>query len=333
MVIKESKKLKEYNNNTDNAELFRGCMNIIESTYGRDFKTSLENVTENVIEEFERYINDEASNFIVDEIYANGDLDIDRYLEEFDNFITFGLKENDINEYDVSYKYESKKFKESIENEYGETLYRFIVGNGTYQSDVYYAYGYDASDALDKVIDYLERIGSNNIYTFDEIENEDIYEDEYIVGGNHGVVLRHYGEFRIETPDNDDTSDGEFITENKRRIRNRKVTEARDNHTWGITYRDKSKRTKQHMVGASDAYDAKMKARKELGINFSDIDDIEMIENLDEDTDNDTTTTDKLVGILKSYLGMIKHSGRKYPEATLSDIEASIKSVLKKLGK
>lgn len=57
------------------------------------------------------------------------------------------------------------------------------------------------------------------------------------------------------------------------------IDEARDSHTWGITYRDKSKRTKQHMVGASDAYDAKMKARKELGINFSDIDDIELIEN------------------------------------------------------
>ena len=57
------------------------------------------------------------------------------------------------------------------------------------------------------------------------------------------------------------------------------IDEARDSHTWGITYRDKSKRAKQHMVGASDAYDAKMKARKELGINFSDIDDIELIEN------------------------------------------------------
>ncbi len=57
------------------------------------------------------------------------------------------------------------------------------------------------------------------------------------------------------------------------------IDEARDSHTWGVTYKDKSKRTKQHMVGASDAYDAKIKARKELGINFSDIDDIELIEN------------------------------------------------------
>lgn len=59
------------------------------------------------------------------------------------------------------------------------------------------------------------------------------------------------------------------------------INEARDAHTWGITYRDKSNRTKQHMVGASDAYDAKMKARKELGINFSDIDDIELVEGTD----------------------------------------------------
>ena len=96
----KSKKLKEYYDNTDNAELFRSCMNIIEDTYGKDFKTGLQNVTKNVVEEFESYINDEASNFVVDEIYANGDLDIDRYLEEFDNFITFSLRENDINEYD-----------------------------------------------------------------------------------------------------------------------------------------------------------------------------------------------------------------------------------------
>jgi len=63
------------------------------------------------------------------------------------------------------------------------------------------------------------------------------------------------------------------------------INEARDAHTWGITYRDKSNRTKQHMVGASDAYDAKMKARRELGINFSDIDDIKLIEN-DEINEN-----------------------------------------------
>ena len=43
-------------------------------------------------------------------------------------------------------------------------------------------------------------------YDFSEIEkmesNGEIYDDEYIVGGNHGVAIIHNGEFRIETPDN-----------------------------------------------------------------------------------------------------------------------------------
>lgn len=114
---------------------------------------------------------------------------------------------------------ENKKVTESIENEYGETLYRFVIGSGTYQSYVFYAYGYNEQDALDKIIDKLEREQANNIYTLDEIENSDFYEDEYVIGGNHGVALVHYGVFRIDTPNNDDTSDGEFITENKSSVR------------------------------------------------------------------------------------------------------------------
>ena len=133
-----------------------------------------------------------------------------------------GISYNDIEDVTMV---ENKSIDESIENDYGETLYRFIVGNGTYQTDVYYAYGYNEGDALDKVIDYLERAGSNSIYTFDEVENEGLYDDEYVVGGNHGVALRHYGEFRIETPDSDDTSDGEFITESKSSIK-----ESKDNY-------------------------------------------------------------------------------------------------------
>ena len=77
------------------------------------------------------------------------------------------------------------------------------------------------------------------------------------------------------------------------------INEARDAHTWGITYRDKSNRTKQHMVGASDAYDAKMKARKELGINFSDIDDIELV----EDTDSYDTIRERVEDYLYQMIG------------------------------
>lgn len=81
---------------------------------------------------------------------------------------------------------------------------------------------------------------------------------------------------------------------NSRKVRNLKrdeefdenINEGRATHTWGITYKDKYNKTKQHVIDAPDAYDAKMKARRELGIKFSDIDDAEMIENLEEDTIN-----------------------------------------------
>lgn len=54
-------------------------------------------------------------------------------------------------------------------------------------------------------------------------------------------------------------------------------------HTWGVTYRDKYNKIKQHIIDAPDAYDAKMKARRELGINFSNIVDAEMIEDVSQD--------------------------------------------------
>lgn len=86
---------------------------------------------------------------------------------------------------------------------------------------------------------------------------------------------------------------------NSRKVRNLKrdeefdenINEGRATHTWGITYKDKYNKTKQHVIDAPDAYDAKMKARRELGIKFSDIDDAEMIENLEEDTNGQNYMT------------------------------------------
>ena len=165
MIIKENRKLNEFNDNTNGAELFIVCMNIITDNYGNKFNTSLQNVTENVMSEFEEYINDEASNFVVDEIYAGGELDKEKYLDEFDNFITFNLRENDINEYD---------FNESMD-----------------------------------------------------------------------------------------------------------VNEARQMHTWSITYNGRGNKAKTHMVDAPDAYEANRKARRELGISYNDIEDVTMLENKD----------------------------------------------------
>ncbi len=55
-------------------------------------------------------------------------------------------------------------------------------------------------DALDKLIDKLEKEGSEGCFlTENEIaENGGEYqEDMYIIGGNHGRILYHNGNFRI----------------------------------------------------------------------------------------------------------------------------------------
>lgn len=54
-------------------------------------------------------------------------------------------------------------------------------------------------DALDKMIDGIEDRGETGLFkTMDEIEAEEINDDEYIIGGNHGLCLMHYGSFAIE---------------------------------------------------------------------------------------------------------------------------------------
>jgi hypothetical protein len=124
-----------------------------------------------------------------------------QYIEDSLDGVITGL---DLYENENKNRNKMKQFKESYENQFGETLYKFIIGNGTYSPDVYYAYGYSEQDALDVVIDNMEKQGRT--YDFSEIEemesNGEIYDDEYIVGGNHGVAIIHNGEFRVETPDN-----------------------------------------------------------------------------------------------------------------------------------
>ena len=57
------------------------------------------------------------------------------------------------------------------------------------------------------------------------------------------------------------------------------ITEARELHTWSITYNGKGNKAKTHMVDAPDAYEANRKARRELGISYNDIEDVTMVEN------------------------------------------------------
>lgn len=51
-------------------------------------------------------------------------------------------------------------------------------------------------DAVDKLIDSLEQEHDSSVIKYtDDIE---LGEDEYLIGGNHGLVLMHYGTFDIE---------------------------------------------------------------------------------------------------------------------------------------
>lgn len=126
---------------------------------------------------------------------------------------------------------------------------------------------------------------------------------------------------------------------NSRKVRNLKrdeefdenINEGRATHTWGITYKDKYNKTKQHVIDAPDAYDAKMKARKELGINFSNIVDAEMIEDVDRLDENLTGTAKKLfddaeddiVGLIMTKL--LKAAG-KLTEDEFEDFVKALKS-------
>lgn len=56
-------------------------------------------------------------------------------------------------------------------------------------------------------------------------------------------------------------------------------TESRELHTWNITYTGKDNKIKNHIVDAPDAYEANRKARRQLGISYTDIDDVSMVEN------------------------------------------------------
>ena len=56
-----------------------------------------------------------------------------------------------------------------------------------------------AQEALDKLIDNLEKEGCEGFFgTQEEIDSKELYDDEYVIGGNHCRILKHYGIFNIE---------------------------------------------------------------------------------------------------------------------------------------
>lgn len=76
-------------------------------------------------------------------------------------------------------------------------LYRVTYG---YNSDVVPMDGEtsDYQSVLDALMDMKESRGDKDLYTYDEAESEGWYEDEYVSGGNHGLILYTGGNFDIK---------------------------------------------------------------------------------------------------------------------------------------
>lgn len=79
--------------------------------------------------------------------------------------------------------------------------YKISFGTGSAWMHTEEVEALDESEALDIMIDKLEEEGFEGCFIdwSDTIEEGgDVYEDEYIIGGNHDRLLIHYGNFYIE---------------------------------------------------------------------------------------------------------------------------------------
>ena len=103
-------------------------------------------------------------------------------------------------------------------------------------------------------------------------------------------------ELGISYDDIDDVS----LVENKDNM-----NEARQMHTWNVTYTGEGNKVKNHVVDAPDAYEANRKARRELGIDYTDIDDITMVENKKITEDYASNDISDVRERVEDYLGQL----------------------------
>ncbi len=86
-------------------------------------------------------------------------------------------------------------------------IYKITINDGTWAGTGWDIVAYSEDDALDILIDFLE--DTEQLHYFIDIKtwedeyiidsNDDkFYADEYIIGGNHGLVLYHGGYFKID---------------------------------------------------------------------------------------------------------------------------------------
>jgi hypothetical protein len=205
--IDDSVKPLKTNGNMKLDDLARSYIrNKLRKEYDVDsFKTNLNTVTDNILDEFLRYINDETSGFLINELtYEDGLVKGSELRKAVQEFIDFNLRENDINEYDFNESIDSRKHPYWMDDDVG-----------------------------------FDIPWDENGFAISDLDDRDIYGDE------------------DEDP----------------------FTESRELHTWNITYTGKDNKVKNHIVDAPDAYEANRKARRQLGISYTDIDDVSMVEN------------------------------------------------------
>lgn len=78
----------------------------------------------------------------------------------------------------------------------------------------------DYGALVDALIDYAREKGYNFILTDYEYVNDDVirdsdgreyHSDEYVIGGNYGDIIIHYGEFRINEITENEIGDDEIV--------------------------------------------------------------------------------------------------------------------------
>ena len=102
--------------------------------------------------------------------------------------------------------------------------YEIIFGSGMAWCNRYVAKTeYPTTDygaLVDALIDYAREKGYNFILTDYEYVNDDMIRDldgneynsdEYVIGGNYGDVIIHYGEFRINEITENEIGDDEVV--------------------------------------------------------------------------------------------------------------------------
>ena len=124
------------------------------------------------------------------------------------NKITYDSKGNEISVEAVfesrdrikrkAYEFKNQMQKEAKENEYGEKLYRVYVRTGTAWCDVREVYAYNEQEAIDKVVDRLEKEESNLVADYydlydmcdtGETVDEFAEANDLICAGNHGLYV------------------------------------------------------------------------------------------------------------------------------------------------